>query len=207
MARRRDLTRRPLEERRELLEPLIVPGHRVLKTLHVDGEGVPLAQAARAQGFEGVVAKKLGSPYRRGRRSSDWRKIKLLNRQDCVILGWTPGTRAGGRTRSASLLVGAYEDGELLWIGQVGTGFTDRMLPTSCRRLEALAPQGPAHRRPRAPKSKGAKFVEPELVCEVEFLEITSQNKLRAPSYKGLRPDKTPDECVLERPRRAPTRR
>ena len=132
-----DLTRRPLEERRGLLEPLIVPGHRVLKTLHVDGEGVPLAQAARAQGFEGVVAKKLGTVYRPGRRSSDWRKIKLLNRQDCVILGWTPGQ--GGRSNSfGAILVGAYEDGDLLWIGQVGTGFTDRMLQDLMSRLEPL---------------------------------------------------------------------
>jgi bifunctional non-homologous end joining protein LigD len=201
-----DLTRRPLEERRSILDPLIVPGHRVLKTLHVDGEGIPLAQAARAQGFEGVVAKKLGTIYRPGRRSSDWRKIKLLNRQDCVILGWTPGQ--GGRSNSfGAILVGAYEDGELLWIGQVGTGFTDRMLADLMSRLEPLQRKGPPIDDPELKKSKGARFVEPELCCEVEFLEITSQNKLRAPSYKGLRPDKSPDECILERPKRAPALR
>jgi bifunctional non-homologous end joining protein LigD len=183
----------------------IVPGHRVLKTLHVDGEGIPLADAARANGFEGVVAKKLGSVYRPGRRHGDWRKIKLLNRQDCVILGWTPGQ--GGRSNSfGAILVGAYEDGELLWIGQVGTGFTDRMLADLMPRLEAIRRPDPPIPDPELRRSKGAKFVEPELVCEVEFLEITSQNKLRAPSYKGLRTDKSPDECVLERPRRAPSR-
>jgi bifunctional non-homologous end joining protein LigD len=202
----RDLTGLPLEERRALLDPLIVPGHRILKTLHVEGEGKPLADAARANGFEGVVAKKLGSKYRGGRRTSDWRKIKLLNRQDCVILGWTPGQ--GGRSGSfGALLVGAYEDDRLLWIGQVGTGFTDRAIADLMPRLHTLRRKDPPIHDPELRKSKAATFVEPELVCEVEFLEITSQNKLRAPSYKGLRPDKTPDECILERPRRAPAQR
>ena len=200
-----DVTGLPLEDRRELLDPLIVPGHRVLRTLHVEGEGIPLADAAKANGFEGVVAKKLGSRYRSGRRLGDWRKIKLLNRQDCVILGWTPGT--GGRSTSfGALLLGAYEDGELKWIGQVGTGFTDRTIADLMSRLEPLQRKDPPIKDAELGKSKGAKFVDPELVCEVEFLEITSLNKLRAPSFKGLRPDKTPDECVLERPRRAPTR-
>jgi bifunctional non-homologous end joining protein LigD len=201
----KDVTKLPLERRHELLEPLVVPGHRVLTTFHVDGEGKPLAAAARENGFEGVVAKKLGSIYRPGRRTGDWRKIKLLNRQDCVILGWTPGT--GGRTRTfGALLVGAYDDGDLRWIGQVGTGFTDRMLADLMDRLEPLQRKDPPIDDPELRKVKGARFVEPALVCEVEFLEITGSNKLRAPSYKGLRTDKSPDECVLERPKRAPSR-
>jgi bifunctional non-homologous end joining protein LigD len=201
----RDVTKLPLEERHALLEPLIVPGHRVLPTYHVDGEGKPLADAARTNGFEGVVAKKLGSPYRPGQRTSDWRKIKLLNRQDCVILGWTPGS--GSRTQSfGAVLVGAYDDGVLTWIGQVGTGFTDRMLADLMARLEPLQRKGPPIDDPELRKVKGARFVEPELVCEVEYLQITNSNKLRAPSYKGLRTDKSPDECILERPRRSPAR-
>jgi bifunctional non-homologous end joining protein LigD len=201
-----DVTRRPLEERRALLEPLIDPGHRVLTTFYVDGEGKPLADAARANGFEGVVAKKLGSIYRPGRRSGDWRKIKLLNRQDCVILGWTPGT--GSRTNSfGALLVGAYDDSELRWIGQVGTGFTDRMLADLMARLEPLQRKDPPIDDPELKKVKGARFVEPVLVCEVEYLEMTGAGKLRAPSYKGLRTDKSPDDCILERPKRSPSRR
>src|SRR5207237_9532811 len=130
-------TKAPPEKRPERLEPLVVPGHRVLTTYYVDGEGKPLADAARANGFEGVVAKKLGSQYRPGRRSSDWRKIKLLNRQDCVILGWTPGS--GSReTAFGALLVGAYEDDKLIWIGQVGTGFTESMLADLIARLKPL---------------------------------------------------------------------
>jgi bifunctional non-homologous end joining protein LigD len=200
-----DLTVRPLEERRELLEPLIVPEHRILTTLFVDGEGTPLARAARDQGFEGVVAKKLGSRYLPGRRSSDWRKIKLLNRQDCVVLGWTPGT--GGRsTTFGALLVGAYDEGELRWIGQVGTGFTDRMLADLMKRLDPLRCTEPAVKDRELRRVKGACFVEPKLVCEVEYLQMTSAGKLRAPSYKGLRTDKAPEDCILERPKRADAR-
>ena len=197
-----DLTALPLEERRALLEPLVVPEHRILPTLFVDGEGVPLAGAARERGFEGVVAKRLGSRYLPGRRTSDWRKIKLLNRQDCVVLGWTPGTGARSKTFGA-LLVGAYDDGELRWIGQVGTGFTDRMLADLMERLEPLRCQQPATKDPELRKVKGACFVEPALVCEVEYLQMTGAGKLRAPSYKDLRTDKAPDDCVLERPKRA----
>src|SRR5207237_18616 len=83
-----------------------------------------LAAAGGEGGVEGVVGKRLGSRYQPGRRTSDWRKIKLLNRQDCVILGWTPGTGSRSKTFGA-LLVGAYDGRELRWIGQVGTGFTD----------------------------------------------------------------------------------
>jgi bifunctional non-homologous end joining protein LigD len=197
-----DLTSRPIEDRRELLESLIVPGHRVAPTLHVDGDGVALARAARERGFEGVVAKRLGSLYRPGRRSPDWRKIKLLNRQECVILGWTPGT--GARSKSfGALLVGAYDEGRLRWIGQVGTGFTEQMLRDLMERLEPLRCGEPAADDPELRKVKGACFVEPKLVCEVEYLQMTSAGKLRAPSYKGLRTDKLPEDCILERPRRA----
>jgi bifunctional non-homologous end joining protein LigD len=197
-----DLTDRPLEERRALLEPLIVPEHRVLTTLYVDGEGKALAEAAHERGFEGVVAKRLGSRYLPGRRTPDWRKIKLLNRQDCVILGWTPGT--GSRTKTfGALLLGAYDDGELRWIGQVGTGFTDRTLDDLMRRLEPLRCKDPAADDPELRRVKGACYVEPTLVCEVEFLQMTGAGKLRAPSFKGLRTDKAPEDCVLERPKAA----
>jgi len=201
----RELTGLPLEERRELLESLIVPEHRLAPTLYVDGEGKPLADAARERGFEGVVAKRLGSRYQPGRRTSDWRKVKLLNRQDCVVLGWTPGTGSRGTTFGA-LLLGAYDKGKLRWIGQVGTGFTDRMLADLMGRLEPLVRTDPPIDDPGLARVKGAKFVEPELVCEVEYLEMTSAGKLRAPSYKGLRTDKASEDCILERPKRTASR-
>ncbi len=191
----------PLEERRELLEAIVETDERLQLVTHVEGEGKKFVEVARELGLEGVVAKRTGSRYQPGRRSPDWRKIKLTNTQDCVVLGWTPGQ--GGRAGTfGALLVGAYEDGKLLWIGQVGTGFTQQTLERLMAALEPLVRKTPAGDDPELRTVKGATFVEPQLVAEVEYLEITkSTHKMRAPSFKGLRDDKLPEDCVLERPR------
>jgi bifunctional non-homologous end joining protein LigD len=194
----RDLTGAPLEKRREQLELVAEQDARLKIAPYVDGDGTTFTAVAREQGLEGVVAKRLGSRYRPGRRSPDWRKIKLLNTQDCVILGWTPG-QGGRSTTLGALLVGAFDDGELVWVGQVGTGFTDRMLDIVLERLRPIATSTPAARDRDLAAVKGATFVEPTVVCEVEYLEITrSTRKMRAPSFKGLRPDVPPEDCVLE---------
>jgi len=196
-----DLTDLALEQRRELLETIVEQDHRLQVVTHVDGGGTAFAEVAEGLGLEGVVAKRTGSTYQPGRRSPDWRKIKLTNTQDCVILGWTPGQ--GGRSGTfGALLVGAYDEGKLIWIGQVGTGFTLATLDRVLEALEPLQRATPPIDDPELAKVKGATFVEPTLVCEVEYLEITkSTKKMRAPSFKGLREDKAPDESVLELPR------
>jgi bifunctional non-homologous end joining protein LigD len=188
----------PLEQRRELLELIAEQDHRLQVTAHVAGEGNALATQARELGLEGVMAKRLGSPYVPGRRGPDWRKIKLMNTQDCVVLGWTPGK--GGRAGSfGALLVGAIVDGELRWVGQVGSGFTDRMLDDLMKQLEPLVRSDPPFDDPSLAAVKGATFVEPELVCEVQYLEMTkSTRKMRAPSFRGMRSDVPPEDCVLE---------
>jgi bifunctional non-homologous end joining protein LigD len=191
-----------LEQRRELLEAVVETDERFQVVTHVEGEGKRFVEVAKGLGLEGVVAKRTGSRYQLGRRSPDWRKIKLTNTQDCVILGWTPGQ--GGRSGTfGALLVGAYVEGKLLWIGQVGTGFTHATLERLMAALQPLVRKtAPGDDRELA-AVKGATFVEPQLVCEVEYLEITkSTHKMRAPSFKGLRDDKVPEECVLERPAR-----
>ncbi|HEX5949785.1 MAG TPA: non-homologous end-joining DNA ligase [Actinomycetota bacterium] len=194
-----DVTGLSLEERRDLLVSVVEEDERLQLITHVEGSGKAFAKTAKSLRLEGVVAKRKGSRYLPGRRSPDWRKIKLTNTQDCVILGWTPGQ--GGRAGSfGALLVGAYDDGELLWVGQVGTGFTGAMLDRLMEALEPLVRPTPAVAELKG--VKGATFVEPSLVCEVEYLEITkSTRKMRAPSFKGLRDDKAPEDCVLERPR------
>ena len=196
----RDTTQLALEERRELLELVVEQDHRLQLMSYADGEGNAFVETARSFGLEGVVAKRTGSKYASGRRSPDWRKIKLISTQDCVILGWTPGQ--GGRSTSfGALLVGAIDDGELRWVGQVGTGFNFTMLEKLLADLQPLVRPDPPIDDPSLRKLKGATFVEPEVVCEVEYHEITkSTGKMRAPSFRGLRPDKTPDECVLEPP-------
>jgi bifunctional non-homologous end joining protein LigD len=190
----------PLEERRTLLEGVVEQDERLQVVTHVEGAGTAFVDAARTLGLEGVIAKKIGSRYHPGRRVPEWRKIKLTNSQDCVILGWTKGQGSRGQTFGA-LLVGAIVDGELRWIGQVGTGFTQKMQDIVMEQLAPLVRKTPAIDDAELRAVRGATFVEPKIVCEIEYLEITrSTNKMRAPSFKGLRPDKTPDETVLERP-------
>lgn len=192
----RETTGLPLEQRRELLELVTETDERLQVIAHVEGEGLAFTEGARSLGLEGVVAKRTGSPYVPGRRTDAWRKIKLVTTQDCVILGYTPGQ--GGRTGSfGALLVGAIVDGELRWVGQVGTGFKERVLADVLERLAPLVRDDPAV--PELRGVKGAVFVEPSLVCEVEYLQMTkSTGKMRAPSFKALRPDVPPEDVVLE---------
>jgi bifunctional non-homologous end joining protein LigD len=198
-----DVTGLPLEQRRELLTTIVEEDHRLQLITHVEGSGTAFTETARTLGLEGVVAKRTGSRYLPGKRLPDWRKIKLTNTQDCMILGWTPGQ--GGRAGSfGALLVGAYDEGRLLRVGQVGTGFTGSMLDRLMQMLAPLVRSTPAGDDPELAAVKGATFVEPTIVCEVEYLELTkSTRKMRAPSFKGLREDKVPEDCVLERPKGA----
>ncbi|HEX2030814.1 MAG TPA: non-homologous end-joining DNA ligase [Actinomycetota bacterium] len=193
----RELVDEPLEERRRLLEQVATETGPMRLVAAVDEHGTAFFEKAKELGFEGVVAKRLGSTYQPGRRTKDWRKIKAVNHQDCVILGWTPGT--GGRANTfGALLLGAYRDGELIWIGQVGTGFNRATLEDLMGRLRAIEIPSPPIADPELAGVKGARWVHPELVCDVEYLEITRVGKLRAPSFKGLRTDKAPADCVLE---------
>jgi bifunctional non-homologous end joining protein LigD len=194
----RDTTGLGLEERRELLTYVVEQDDRLQLTVYVEGAGRSLADAARQQALEGVVAKRKGSPYVPGRRTDTWKKIKIKDTQDCVILGYTPGQGGRGSTFGA-VLVGAYADGELRWIGQAGSGFTDRMLETLMDRLQPLIRSTPAIDDPELARVKRAVFVEPKVVCEIEYTEITrGTKKMRAPVFKGVRDDKLPEDCVLE---------
>jgi len=183
------------EERRELLEQLELNGQAWRTPAYHRGEGKALLEATKDLGIEGIVAKKLDCPYTPGARASHWIKVKNVHTQDVVIGGWTAGE--GGRSSSlGSLAVGVMDGGELKYAGKVGTGFTEQTLAIVKRELEPL-------RRDTSPFSgrqppKGTIFVEPRLVAHVEFREWTGSGTLRAPSFKGLRPDVSPQECVRE---------
>jgi bifunctional non-homologous end joining protein LigD len=183
------------EERRGLLERLELEGPAWRTPSYHRGEGSALLAATAEHGIEGVVAKKLDRPYQPGVRASHWIKVKNVRTQDVVIGGWTPGE--GGRSTSlGSLAVGVMEGDELVYSGKVGTGFTEQSLALVKRELEPL-------RRDTSPFTgrqppKGTIFVEPQLVAHVEFREWTGSGTLRAPSFKGLRPDISPQECVRE---------
>lgn len=183
------------EERRRLLDQLELEGPAWRTPAYHRGEGKALLAATRELGVEGIVAKKLDCPYLPGTRASHWIKVKNVHTQDVVIGGWTRGE--GGRTTSlGSLAVGVMDDGELVYCGKVGTGFTEQSLALLKRELEPLARDTSPFSGRRPPK--GTQFVEPRLVAHVEFREWTGSGTLRAPSFKGLRPDIAPQECVRD---------
>jgi len=189
----------PYVERREALAGLdLGEGERWRVPDHVVGHGAQLLAATADQGLEGVIAKRLDSTYEPGRRSPCWLKVKNLMRQEVVIGGWVPGD-GRRRDRIGALLVGVRDDdGGLRHIGRVGTGFTEGELERLGGRLAPLEREDSPF-EPGGPKiPRGAVFVEPELVAEVEFREWTEGGQLRAPSYKGLRDDKAPDLVVRE---------
>jgi bifunctional non-homologous end joining protein LigD len=190
----------PLVERRARLVEVLVETRDIRLSQVVEGAGKAFFEQAKALRLEGIVAKRAASPYRPGIRSHDWRKVKALCLQDCVIVGWTPGK--GGRAATlGSLLLAVYDGGRLRYAGNVGTGFTHAFLADLLARLQDLQVDKPQFEgfegtlRPR-----GARFVRPELVCEVEYLKWTQDDKLRASSFKGLRPDKLPTDARREHP-------
>jgi ATP-dependent DNA ligase len=146
-----------------------------------------------------VVAKKRDSTYQPGRRSSSWIKDKIWNTQEVVIGGWRAG--AGGRSSGiGSLLLGIPGDGGLDYVGRVGTGFTEKDLGKLKKALEPLhTDETPFNTGLPNRDAKGATFVRPELVGEVRYSERTGDGRLRQPSWRGLRPDNSPDEVAQER--------
>ncbi len=193
-----DLTGRSLSERRARLTDVVAEGRGLRLVYWAEEHGHTFFEAATKLGLEGVVAKKAASRYAPGRRSDDWKKLKILKRQDCVIIGWTPGQGGRGQAFGALLLGIHAKDGTFIWTGQVGTGFTDRVLGDLVKKLAELETDQPPVDDAELRRVKGAHWVRPELVCEVEYLQITSAGKLRAPSFKGLRPDKLPEDAILE---------
>jgi bifunctional non-homologous end joining protein LigD len=187
----------PYTERRERLEQLGLQGPAWRIPASHPGDGTRLLKVTGGQGLEGVVAKRLDSRYEPGRRNGTWLKVKHTRRQELVIGGWLPGE--GRRAdRIGALLMGIPNDhGTLRYAGRVGTGFTERTLDMLGTRLNPLiATDCPFDPRPKLPRN--AVFVEPQLVAEIEFREWTTEGVMRAPSFKGLRDDKTAAEVSDE---------
>jgi bifunctional non-homologous end joining protein LigD len=189
----------PYSERRGLLTSFFPNGSGWLCPPNFPGEDLDdVLTASAANGLEGVVAKRLDSRYEPGARSAGWLKIKNQLRQEVVVAGWKPGK--GNRTgQIGSLLVGVYDDGELLYSGHVGTGFSDATLRMLGRRLEPLRRRDSPFAEPvPAEYAKQAVWVEPRLVIDVAFDRWTRVGRMRAPTYKGLRDDKDPADVVRE---------
>jgi bifunctional non-homologous end joining protein LigD len=195
------LIKKSYEERRAILEELVPPqpGSRIQVPPIFDGD----LEAARATAdqlrLEGVVAKRRNSVYQPGRRTHTWLKIKLHRAQEVVIGGWRPGQgrRSGG---VGSLLMGIPTEAGLHYVGRVGSGFNDRQLDDIQTRLDKLSRKtSPFIDVPRE-DSRDAHWVTPSLVGEITYGELTEPGRLRHPVWRGLRPDKSPNDVVWERP-------
>lgn len=193
----RSLLRAKYSDRRKLLETLAQGGGLIVPE-QLPGDGPAALEYAREHRWEGVIAKKRDSTYQPGRRSRSWIKDKLWQTQEVVIGGWRAGE--GGRTSGiGALLIGVPEDDGLHFAGRVGTGFTDKDLAKLKKTLAPLhTDESPFTKRLTGPDAKGVTFVRPELVGEVRYSERTSDGRLRQPSWRGMRPDKSPDEVVWE---------
>ena len=189
------LTKLPLMERKKILNDSLREGANVLLSDFIDEKGEAYYQLALDKGLEGVVAKKKDSHYEEGLRTGSWLKIKKLRTCDCVIFGYTKGAESREKTFGA-LLLGLYDkDGKPVYVGKVGTGFTQEMLGILTDKFEKLKTDF----APFKPETGDVvTWLEPRLVCEVIYQVVTRDIKLRMARFQRLRDDKSPDECTLD---------
>jgi bifunctional non-homologous end joining protein LigD len=193
-----DLRRVSLEERKQILETIVVPGKLVRYSDHYAGKGTALFEVARQKGLEGIVAKRRTSCYEE-RRSSEWLKIKITHTVDCVIGGYTDPE--GSREYFGSLVLGLYDDRQrLTHVGNAGTGFNQARL----REIWTLLQKRTTNRSPfdGPVDARHTHWVKPQLVAEIKYTEWTHETaeggvKLRAPVFIALRSDKDAKECTF----------
>jgi len=192
-----DYRGRPLTERRAALERLFANTESPLLRISRQsrGDGQALFDEAIQRGWEGLIAKQADSLYKSGKRTPDWKKLKLVREQEFVVGGWTDPRSA--RSYFGALLLGVYEGADLVYIGHTGTGFNEKELARVMKLLKPLeTKQCPFVNRPKT--NERPHWTRPELVAQIKFTEWTTDNKLRHPVYLGLRDDKRPTEVHRE---------
>ena len=189
------LTKLPLMERKKILKDSLKEGKNVLLSDFIEEKGEAYYQLALDKGLEGVMAKKKESYYEEGLRTGSWLKIKKLRTCDCIIFGYTKGADSREKTFGA-LLLGLYDkDGKPVYVGKVGTGFTQEMLGILTDKFEKLKTDV-APFKPEV--GDVVTWLEPKLVCEVIYQVVTRDIKLRMARFQRLREDKSPAECTLD---------
>ena len=184
---------RPLGERKMILQEVLQENETVTIADSFPERGEDYFQAALKMGIEGVVAKRLESIYQPGVRSPDWIKIKKGLKLDLVIGGYIPG-KGNRKPYFGGLLMGAYSSNRLVYVGRVGSGFSEKELQQIIRELQPIS-ESPFS---DLPPTKGAKWVKPNLVVQVAAMEVTGDGRLRAPVFLRTRDDKDPQECTLD---------
>ena len=193
----KDLTSLPLIERKKILKETIKEDQRVVISEYILEKGKAFFEEAKKKGLEGIMAKRISSSYQIGKRSKDWLKIKALETIDCIICGYTKGE--GWREEYfGALILGCYHNNKLIYIGRCGTGLSEEGYEKLTQLLEKLKTnQNPFGEEIEELKGKEVTWVKPEVVCEVKFMSITPDLKLRAPSFVRIREDKPAEECVV----------
>lgn len=182
-----DLTKLKLIERKEILKSILPENDIVKYCDHIDGDGIALFEQATKMKLEGIIAKRMDSKYYSGKRSKEWLKIKNVNVDDFKIIGWTDPKAS--RQYFGALLLAREMDGELVYSGEVGTGFSNELLKSLYSRIQLLeVDQCPLDNPVR--KEKGFHWVKPEYTAQVQYVELTDDGHVRHPSFLGLRTDK-----------------
>ncbi|MBL0745817.1 non-homologous end-joining DNA ligase [Chryseolinea lacunae] len=194
-----DLTRLGLLERMEILKKLIPKSDVIMYCDHVEDYEKIFFQEIKKIGLEGIIAKKKHSTYAIGKRSAEWLKIKNVQGQEAIIVGYTEPK--GSRSYFGSLLLAVKKRGKLTSIGNVGTGFSDRSLKDLYQKLKPLTRKTSPLDVP-IKESSDVIWVEPTLVCNIKFTEITEDGSVRHPVFQGLRVDKPSSDVDLEKPKR-----
>ena len=188
----KDLRREPLSARRATLEEVVSSKGVLRLSQRLAANGLAAYKLAKRRGYEGLVAKNLSSPYI-GKRSSFWLKVKVHQEDEFVIAGYT--LPEGSRKYFGALLLGAYERGQLHYVGKVGTGFDGKTLAALYQRFQPLVGSKTALVDP--PRERDVTYLRPQLVAQISYQELTADHKLRQPVYLGLRDDKRAKDVAL----------
>ncbi len=189
------LTGLPLVERKRVLKESLTEGSNVLLSDFIEENGEAYYQLALEQGLEGVVAKRKDSLYEEGLRTGSWLKIKQLKTCDCIIFGYTEGGGVRGKTFGA-LLLGVYDkEGKPVYLGKVGTGFSEQTLGTLMDKFEKVKTDAEPF---KSDVGDVVTWLEPKLVCEVGYQVLTHDFKLRMARFHNLREDKAPEDCTID---------
>lgn len=191
-----DLRQAPLAVRRSALEEIVGNSARGRSTVFLSvalaGNGLEAFEVAKRKGYEGVLAKNESAPYTEG-RSSNWLKVKIHQEDEFIVVGYT--APADSRRYFGALLLGAYEQEKIHYVGKVGTGFTKESLAQLFRTFQPLVRMRPTVVDP--PRERGVMYLAPRIVAQVAYEEWTDDRKLRQPVFLGLRDDKRPQDVTF----------